>query len=273
MVHSASGGSPLSVGLVSIFIMMRVACTTLLLLLMVRGTSAQDTCQCFKYSSLQMSHTIQDLKEDLSSPTLDILFLLDKSGSITTCEFDEILTFLNEFFFFASVSSELYIHPDYARVQLIQFNHQVDISFQTENTPFITGCEFLDIIRGLNRSSSWGGTYISTGLKVAKDAIYQGAMDRPVAKQILFVLTDGQFEDEINDIKLQMDRLRSHRVSVYSVGLGIHQSTSTSQACQNLKDMATFEEYYGCVDDWLWGLNPGKITYNKGRCSSDSFLG
>lgn len=274
VVHSAcGGGSPLSlsVGLLCIVIMINVACSGLLLLLVVQGILAQENCECYKNSSQPMNHTIQDLKADLSSPTLDILFLIDISGSITTDEFKDILKFLQELFFFAAVSSKLYIHPDYARVQVIQFNHQADKIFETENSPLITGCEFHDIITGLNRSSTWGGTRMSTGLSVAKDAFYQGAMNRPVAKQILFVLTDGEFQDDINEIKLQLDRLKSQNVNIYSVGLGHYQSRSTSQACQNLKEVASLEAYYGCVDDWYWGLNPGYVGYQLGRYSSDSF--
>lgn len=216
---------------------------------------------CEKKDDRFTNQTLQDLTKALCHQTLDITFILDISGSIHDDDFAMIRLFVLELFNYASSVCNMYIHPDYTRTEIILFDHLAALHVANYSR-HIHGCEFLDILENLERPARRGGTLIWQAMQEALRLFQQNSGDRPVESQVLFILTDGGFQDEPFKIELMSTRLgpTGQGVQVYTVGVG--RWLITEQAEQNIEALATNKYNYACIEDWLLLLNPGKAEYN-----------
>ena len=230
------------------------------------GIHAQmdDDYVCQEQDAHFLNQTLQELKAALSHRPLDLIFIMDISGSIDDADFNKIRLFALELFNYAASECDMFIHPDYTRTEFILFDHRAELHVANYSR-HIHGCEFLNILENLERPDRRGATYIARAMGQALQTFRTHSRDRPVDSQVLFILTDGEFYDSAFDIELMRTRLAGQEVKTYTVGVGSWLNNPRRE--ENVRALASNNYNYACVNEWLLLLNPGKAKYKPSKSS------
>ncbi|CAH1241297.1 COL6A3 [Branchiostoma lanceolatum] len=146
---------------------------------------------------------------------LDLIFLLDGSGSITAPNFELVKSFTY------SVSRNFDISPNATRIGVAQYSDTNSLEFNLNR--YSTKDEVLNAVNAI--SYQGGGTYTGSALDfVRQNMLVESAGDRPMSPNILVVATDGESSD---DQRTPAEVLRNAGTLVYAVGIGAGVSGTT----------------------------------------------
>jgi len=207
------------------------------------------------------------------SQQIDLVFLIDRSDSISVDVFNSVKTFLLKSLLpFLQLLGSFYIGRDYARVAAITFGFSNVVQFSSLSCSDIgvTGC---DIEEKINTMTKQNDGQASTDLTDALIDVYDvfASMDnRAGATQILWVFTDGQLDKDYLNVKLNqsyVEPLRQIGVHIFSVGIGRCPYGYLDEVLyeDNLKSLATKDandSYYACIENWTQFLSidlPGNV--------------
>ncbi|XP_078660839.1 uncharacterized protein LOC144905190 isoform X3 [Branchiostoma floridae x Branchiostoma belcheri] len=175
------------------------------------GTTSRCLCpdrysgQFCQYYTPCLNHTI----------ALDLIFLLDGSGSITAPNFELVKSFTY------SVSRNFDISPNRTRIAVAQYSDTNSLEFNLNR--YSRKDEVLDAINGI--SYQGGGTYTGSALDfVRQNMLVESAGDRAMSPNVLIVATDGESSD---DQRTPAEVLRNAGTLVYAVGIGTGVSATT----------------------------------------------
>ncbi|XP_078580606.1 uncharacterized protein LOC144864418 isoform X3 [Branchiostoma floridae x Branchiostoma japonicum] len=161
-----------------------------------------DFCQFY---TACLNHTI----------ALDLIFLLDGSGSITAPNFELVKSFTY------SVSRNFDVSPNATRIGVAQYSDTNSLEFNLNR--YSTKDEVLNAVNGI--SYQGGGTYTGAALDfVRQTMMVESAGDRAMSPNILVVATDGESSD---DQRTPAEVLRNAGTLVYAVGIGAGVSSTT----------------------------------------------
>ena len=140
---------------------------------------------------------------------LDLVFVLDESGSITSPNFEKMKDFCID------VVESIVIGDASTRVALVTYGDDATIIFNLNE-----GTDKDDVIQNIRNIPYGGGqTHTAAALKLCKDDIFDSDNgDRASATNAIIILTDGASTDEspIADAR----RLHEDGVEIISVGIG-----------------------------------------------------
>ncbi|XP_046559886.1 uncharacterized protein LOC124268909 [Haliotis rubra] len=141
---------------------------------------------------------------------LDLAFILDGSGSVSTSDFRRMLDFI------ADIVSELDISEDGVKVSTVEYASNVggDILFKS----FTTKDSLLNSISTIRKSG--GGTNTAAAILHTVDVLFSPAAGaRPNAKRVAILLTDGRSSSKTATISAA-SKAKDDRITMISVGIG-----------------------------------------------------
>ncbi|VDH94990.1 Hypothetical predicted protein [Mytilus galloprovincialis] len=177
---------------------------------------------------------------------VDLVFLLDASGSV------ELANFNKEKDFIAQSISRFFISPKDAQVSVVTFSNQPANAFnlnQYQNKA--------SIVAGVNQIPYVaGGTYTSSALAyVRENSFTPGAGDRPDARNVLVVMTDGKSTDPMQTV-LEAAKLKQSNITtiVLGIGSGVDQNelntiASAPSYVLNVDDFDALRQVYGAIHE------------------------
>ncbi len=140
----------------------------------------------------------------------DIIFLVDRSSSINSTQFESMQKFMG------SVVSQTTVGKDLTRFGVILYSTQPESHFQL-NTHYAKR----DILKAIKEMKSpEGDTYTAKALKYSQqffNAEHGGRKELNIP-QILMVITDGEAHDH-RDLNATSDALRKNGVIIFSIGV------------------------------------------------------
>lgn len=146
--------------------------------------------------------TIDMLKNVCVDP-IDILYVMDGSGSVTDANFEVAMRF------FYNLTEPFEISEDVARIAFIQFGYQPQLEF-----PFLTNrTEVLAALAAVEYLA--GPTFTGLALELALDVFTQHG--NPGARKAVVVLTDGMSYDNVGD---PAELLYAAGIDIFVVGVG-----------------------------------------------------
>ncbi|KAL8586545.1 hypothetical protein ACOMHN_055249 [Nucella lapillus] len=152
----------------------------------------------------------QQPSPDCSRSTMDLVFVVDSSGSLRSREFELVKTFL------VRVVQGLIVSPDHVRVGLVRFSSNVDvIAYLNQSASSVDTAATIQRMR--YRS---GGTHTSLALRETREKVLQrGGGDREGVADVVVVVTDGRswFPDKTAREALL---LRNRHVQIIVLGIG-----------------------------------------------------
>ncbi|XP_052833179.1 collagen alpha-1(XII) chain isoform X1 [Octopus bimaculoides] len=148
-----------------------------------------------------------DFCEDCASAQIDLVFVIDSSGSVKKPNFEKTKTFLQ------NIVTNLDIGPDTTRVSVIRFSDEPDIPFGlgTYNTKTaimkaISDIEYID-----------GNTFTHLALDKARNNVFTSTR-KSVASKVLVLVTDGKSESE-NKTVAAAEELKDNGVTIFTIGV------------------------------------------------------
>lgn len=171
------------------------------------ASAEQRTCQGtapFLQMAAPTEATVElTLEEKCAVKNVELIFLLDGSGSVTLPNFERCINF------FKNISSNFELAADKTRVAFVQYATFPKLEFS-----------FIDEIGALNAAFDAveymkGPTFTGAGLKKVISDVIPDA--REGNDRLLIVLTDGQSFD---DVETPSDNLRALGVDLYAIGVG-----------------------------------------------------
>ena len=142
---------------------------------------------------------------------IDLVFLLDSSGSIGSSNFELIKKFVT------NVVNGLDIGPNDIQVAVIKYSSSVNTEFHLDE--YDNKDAVLQAISNIIHTAG-GNTYTHLGLQAVLDEFNNNA--RPVEEgvpRVAFVLTDGESHDPQATIDAAR-KLHDVKIEVYAVGIG-----------------------------------------------------
>lgn len=147
----------------------------------------------------------------------DILFLLDRSGSI--CEAMEpggATSWEYVLDFTVAMVNTLDVAPEAAQVALVLFGNFGYVQFSFGN--FNSSQEIMDFIRAIDCKAE--NTNTTGGLRVARTEVFSSAGDRPDAENIIVMVTDGQPNREVEELPGEIANLAAADIKLIAIGTG-----------------------------------------------------
>ena len=140
---------------------------------------------------------------------LDVIFVMDESGSVDGGEFDEMKAFVSD------LVGRLEVDGGYTRVGIVTYSNNVNtvINMNVHSTT----ASLQAAINGLTKGS--GATYTDRALQhVRESKLTPAAGDRSDAPNVVVVLTDGQSTSPSNtQVCAARNLLRKHRRHILTV--------------------------------------------------------
>ncbi|XP_067667789.1 uncharacterized protein [Haliotis asinina] len=176
---------------------------------------------------------------------LDLAFILDGSGSVSTRDFRRMLDFI------VDIVSELDISEDGVKVSTVEYASYVggDILFKN----FTTKDSLLNSISNIKKSG--GGTNTAAAILHTVNVLFSSAAGaRPNAKRVAILLTDGRSNSKSATISAAQ-KAKDDGITMISVGIGsIDQSelkaVATEPDCTHVIILNDFSE----IDSLLYQL-------------------
>ena len=151
-------------------------------------------------------------RPDACQTDVDILFLIDGSGSIQAAWPDEID-------FVASVARYFQIGPNRTRAAAITYSGESVIDFDFDDHP--TAASVLGAIRGLRHPDGGTATHLALNdaTRMFTNASYGARLDNPAIPKLCLLITDGGSNNGAAT-QAAAAELRSHDVAVFAIGAG-----------------------------------------------------
>ncbi|CAI9741737.1 Hypothetical predicted protein [Octopus vulgaris] len=121
-------------------------------------------------------------EENCAGAQMDLLFLIDSSGSVGIDNFIKTLAFLN------NIVSNLDIGEEETRVAVIRFSHFAIVSFNLGK--YSTKTAVTSAINAIYYDG--GNTYTDLALDLARTDIFATTTRKSLAAKVLVLVTDGQ---------------------------------------------------------------------------------
>ena len=163
--------------------------------------------------------------------TIDVVFVIDASGSINTANFALIKEFT------ANFTTELINDSPESRVGVILFATNAQIAFNLQAHIGLNA--LLSAINGLTHSR--GGTNTAEALRLLKSSAQDGRLRlRNSSKKIAIVITDGKSNDGSATSQAAAELHSSNIFDVYAVGIvGADKTELETIASNNKSDFFT----------------------------------
>ncbi|XP_039379147.1 collagen alpha-6(VI) chain-like isoform X2 [Mauremys reevesii] len=164
----------------------------------------------------QIAHVSQVCRK---ATLADIVFLVDTSTSIGQENFQKVKNFLY------TLVSSLDVSSDQIRVGLAQYSDETFKVFLLNQ--YSLKSDILEQIQNLPYRS--GGSYTGTALDFVRTTYFtESAGSRALENvpQVVILVTDGESNDEV---KMPANKLKARGVSVYVVGINVHNTTKLQE--------------------------------------------
>jgi len=145
------------------------------------------------------------------SGELDVLFIIDKSGSIRHERFMDVKDMI------ASTVSQFEVYRDKVRIAAVSFSDAAQLEFSLN-----TYTSAQDIMQGIKRVRYAGGrTNIASALEIATNQVFIAANgDRQDSQNVIFIFTDGGSNIRAEDTIPQAIRSRISGAQIFVVAVG-----------------------------------------------------
>ncbi|XP_052833177.1 uncharacterized protein LOC106868389 isoform X2 [Octopus bimaculoides] len=146
-------------------------------------------------------------RNDCASAQIDLVFLIDSSGSVEKPDFEKTKTFLK------NIVYNLDISPEKTRVAVIRFADTPNVSFflGDHNTNFAVRNAIDAIIY------DGTGTATDTALDKARTSVFTNTR-KSVASKVLVLVTDGKSNNE-NETIAAAEKLKDDGVTIFTIGV------------------------------------------------------
>ena len=207
----------------------------------------------------------QLFKEDVGPTPTDLIIIMDRSTRMGK----------NWFYLYEKklvrqlINRYVLLYPDYVRMSIITFAREATI-----DTDGIRAGP-----RGLNKchlfygtDAPWHDVYfksdpvaakgknVKDAFMKAKEIFFRGKKERPNAKQVLLMLTDGSHNIQTDGDPLELaNELKSSGVRIYAVGVGDWLQTG------NVRELATSSQFYGSYTQWTQVTQRNERGYGRGK--------
>ncbi|XP_045051378.2 integrin alpha-D isoform X1 [Desmodus rotundus] len=190
-------------------------------------------------SQLQIIQTVPSVQPECPNQEMDIVFLIDGSGSIGQSDFKQMKDFVRAVMGQFEGTNTLFSLMQYSNLQDIHFTFA---KFQTSSSPQ----SLVDPIVQMG-----GRTFTATGIQtVVKELFHSKNGARKSAKKILIVITDGQkYKDplEYSDVIPQAEKAGIIR---YAIGVGDAFQEPTAKQELNMIGSAPLQDHVFKVDNF-----------------------
>ncbi|CAI9741735.1 Hypothetical predicted protein [Octopus vulgaris] len=145
---------------------------------------------------------------DCAGAQMDLLFLIDSSGSVGKDNFIKTLEFLN------NIVSNLDIGEEETRVAVIRFSHFAIVSFNLGKYSTKTA-----VTSAINAIYYDGGlTHTDLALDLARTDIFATTTRKSIAAKVLVLVTDGQSRSEAKTVAAAK-KLKDMGVTIFTIGV------------------------------------------------------
>ncbi|XP_048237149.1 uncharacterized protein LOC124110407 isoform X2 [Haliotis rufescens] len=156
-------------------------------------------------------------KLDCSRRKLDLVFLLDSSGSVKLHNFKTTLSFVKSFL------STTSIDDGNVRVGVVTFNHRAHIQFHLNQ--YKTKKELFRAIDKIKYKKGATNTY--AGLRTLRTKMFSKRRgDRRGAKNVALVITDGLSNRNAKKTIPEAKAVRKANIQIYAIGIGLKKRTA-----------------------------------------------
>ena len=163
---------------------------------------------------------------------VDVVFVLDKSGSVQQKDFEEAVDFVY------NVTKWLTIGPSNIQVAAVSYSTSVQTLFDLN--AYSTNASLLDAILNLKSISTGGGTYTFDALNhVNTNILTSSGGARSGVPKAVVVLTDGLSANTLLT-KARAAELHGNNVEVYAIGIGNAAASTNTE----LSDIASDPDSY-----------------------------
>ncbi|CAI9741714.1 Hypothetical predicted protein [Octopus vulgaris] len=146
-------------------------------------------------------------RNDCASAQIDLVFVIDSSGSVKAHNFEKTRTFLK------NIVRNLDIGPDMTRVSVIRFSDEPDIPFglgtYDTKTAVINAISNIEYING--------NTFTHLALDQARNNVFTSTR-KSVAAKVLVLVTDGKSESEAKTVASAKE-LKDDGVTIFTIGV------------------------------------------------------
>ena len=155
----------------------------------------------------------------------DIVFVMDSSGSVGEENFQRMKEFIKDILQQLNVVSCKY------RIGLVKYGSSAFVQFHLNS--YNTTAELMTAIDGVG--FSFGYTFTADALRVTREEVFTNTTgDRPEAKNIIVLLTDGLANVGTRDTLQEVRRARNEEIYIIPIGIAVSNK-------DELLDMATDE--------------------------------
>jgi len=208
----------------------------------------------------------QTLPSGCRADNLEIAFVLDESGSVSSTDFDRSKNFS------ANVIAGFNVSAEGVRVSVISFSASVRTHMQFLDVN--TTAAVQDVIRGIVQNS--GGTNTHEALDTLRTSIFtESAGSRKNAAKIAIIQTDGKSSENEKTITAAA-RLKEEGVIVFAIGIGsgideqeLH-AMASEPTCTHVRILEDFQELNSVIADIEENACATEIVVEKNTSNSFS---
>ena len=140
---------------------------------------------------------------------MDIVIVVDQSGSIDSEEYSNLTRFLS------NLTSSFQIGPDAVEVGIVRFDTTASLVYRLGE---LSRSELIMNIRNLPRQSLNGFTNIADGLLLAERE-FMSNRSRSNAKKVILLITDGVANEGGDPVPIAIN-IRNGGIQIFSFGIG-----------------------------------------------------
>ena len=213
---------------------------------------------CLQSTASENSTAIGDFVTDVgTNKVVDLVMVVDRSVGMGIERFILGLSKLAG----ALLQQYAVIHPDFTRTAIITFGGDSQVIFDYISDKTTTKCGVFggdsptpwEKVKYIRNSTFAKGTNLKAAFRQANTIFTAGRGKRPSAKQIVLLITDGDYstpDDPINEI----NTLKDDGVTIFAVGIGNWLKPG------NVRILATKDAYYAFNQDWTEMVMKTKFT-------------
>jgi len=189
--------------------------------------------------------------EDRCQRPIDIVFLVDGSGSVSSSEFDTTRAFVED------VGLAINIAPNATNAAIIQFSStaQVEIGL-TDSEP-----AFLAANAAMSRIA--GGTNFVNAFNLARTVLE--ASPRPLSNSVIVLITDGVAPDPSSVV----DPLKADGVTIVSVGVGSGVNVASITAIASDPSLVFLSPTFAALDALVDAVSGITVCDDEDACTRD----
>ncbi|ESO91667.1 hypothetical protein LOTGIDRAFT_122049, partial [Lottia gigantea] len=192
--------------------------------------------------------------------TIDIVFVIDSSGSIIDVDFQKTIEFM------VQMVNGLPISSNKIRIGALQFNTFPYVQFYLN--AFHDKSDLISAIRAIRRSS--GGTQTDTALLKADQELFNPARGmRDQSSKVLILVTDGASNNRQATIQAA-EVVKSHGITLFAIGVGGAilfelNSVATTPICTHVFTLQDFSQMDTILNEIQGRACRGMYTYLLGK--------